>query len=162
LPRIASGALRLQAFAVTEPTVGSDTTRIETTARRVDGGYVIRGQKIWTSRALHSDLMLLLARTTPLEEVERKTDGISVFLVDMKATGDRLTIRPVATMINHATAEVFLDDVEVPLDALIGDEGNGFRYILDGMNAERILLAAECIGDGRWFIDKAVRYASER
>ena len=162
LPAIAAGELRLQAFGVTEPTVGSDTTRIETSARRVDGGYVIRGQKIWTSRALHSDLMLLLARTTPFEEVERKSDGISVFLIDMKAAGERLTIRPIATMMNHATTEVFLDDVEIPVDALIGEEGKGFRYILDGMNAERILLAAECIGDGRWFVDKAVRYACER
>jgi acyl-CoA dehydrogenase len=162
LPRIASGELRLQAFAVTEPTVGSDTTRLQTSARRVDGGYVIRGQKIWTSRALHSDLMLLLARTTPFEEVERKSDGISVFLIDMQAAGRRLSIRPVATMMNHATTEVFLDDVEVPADALVGEEGQGFRYILDGMNAERILLAAECIGDGRWFIEKAVGYASER
>jgi len=162
LPRIASGELRLQAFGVTEPTVGSDTTRLQTSARRIDGGYVIRGQKIWTSRALYSDLMLLLARTTPFEEVEHKSDGISVFLIDMKAAGEGLTIRPVATMINHATTEVFLDDVEVPADALVGEEGEGFRYILDGMNAERILLAAECIGDGRWFIEKAVRYASER
>jgi acyl-CoA dehydrogenase len=162
LPRIAAGELRLQAFGVTEPTVGSDTTRIQTSARRVDGGYVIRGQKIWTSRALHSDLMLLLARTTPYDEVERKSDGISVFLIDMGAAGERLAIRPVATMMNHATTEVFFDDVEVPADALVGEEGEGFRYILDGMNAERILLAAECIGDGRWFVDKAVRYASER
>jgi acyl-CoA dehydrogenase len=162
LPRIAAGELRLQAFGVTEPTVGSDTTRIQTSARRVDRGYVIRGQKIWTSRAEHSDLMLLLARTTPFEEVERKSDGISVFLLDMKAAGERLTIRPLETMMNHATTEVFLDDVEVPADALVGEEGHGFRYILDGMNTERILLAAECIGDGRWFVDKAVRYASER
>ncbi|MGZ4355569.1 MAG: acyl-CoA dehydrogenase family protein [Gaiellaceae bacterium] len=162
LPRIAAGELRLQAFGVTEPTVGSDTTRIQTTARRVDEGYVIRGQKIWTSRALHSDLMLLLARTTPIEEVERKSDGLSVFLIDMKAAGERLTIRPIGTMMNHATTEVFLDDVEVPADALIGEEGNGFHYILDGWNAERILIAAECIGDGRWFVGKAARYASER
>jgi acyl-CoA dehydrogenase len=162
LPRIAAGELRLQAFGVTEPTVGSDTTRIQTIARRVDGGYVIRGQKIWTSRALHSDLMLLLARTTPIEEVERKSDGISVFLIDIEAAGDRLRIRPLATMMNHATTEVFLDDVEVGADALVGEEGRGFGYILDGMNAERILLAAECIGDGRWFVERAVRYASER
>ena len=141
---------------------GPDTTRLQTNARRADGGYVIRGQKIWTSRALYSDLMLLLARTTPFEEVERKSDGISVFLIDMKAAGERLTIRPIATMMNHATTEVFLDDVEVPADALVGEEGKGFRYVLDGMNAERILLAAECIGDGRWFIEKAVSYASER
>jgi acyl-CoA dehydrogenase len=162
LSPIASGELRLQAFGVTEPTVGSDTTRIQTTAERIDGGYVIRGQKIWTSRALYSDLMLLLARTTPLEQVERKTEGLSVFLVDMRAAGDRLTIRPIKTMMNHATTEVFFDGVEVPASALVGEEGKGFRYILDGMNAERILIAAECIGDGRWFVDTAVRYASER
>ncbi len=162
LPPIARGELRLQAFGVTEPTVGSDTTRIQTTAERTDGGYVIRGQKIWTSRAEHSDLMLLLARTTPLADVERKGDGLSLFLVDMREAADRLTIRPVETMMNHATTEVFIDDVEVPADALVGTEGDGFRQILDGMNAERILIAAECIGDGRWFVDKAVRYANER
>jgi len=162
LPRIAAGELRLQAFGVTEPTVGSDTTRIQTAARRTAEGYVIRGQKIWTSRAQHSDLMLLLARTTPVEDVERKRDGLSVFLLDMRAAGERLRIHPIETMINHATTEVFLDDVEVPADALVGEEGNGFAYILDGMNAERILLAAECIGDGRWFVEKAVAYASER
>jgi acyl-CoA dehydrogenase len=162
LPRIAAGELRLQAFGVTEPTAGSDTTHIETTARRVGDAYVIRGQKIWTSRALHSDLMLLLTRTTPLDQVERRSDGMSVFLVDMRAAGDRLTVRPIETMMNHATTEVFLDDVEVPADALVGEEGEGFRYILDGMNAERILLAAECIGDGRWFVEKAVRYATAR
>jgi acyl-CoA dehydrogenase len=162
LPKLASGELRLQAFGVTEPTVGSDTTRIQTTAERVDGGYVVRGQKIWTSRALHSDLMLLLARTTPLEEVERRTEGLSVFLVDMKAAGDGLDIRPIRTMMNHASTEIFFDSVEIPASALIGEEGKGFRYILDGMNAERILIAAECIGDGRWFVEKAARYASER
>jgi alkylation response protein AidB-like acyl-CoA dehydrogenase len=162
LPKIAAGELRLQAFGVTEPTVGSDTTSIQTTAERVDGGYVIRGQKIWTSRALHSDLMLLLARTTPPEQVERKTEGLSTFIVDMKAAGETLQIRPIRTMMNHATTEVFLDGVEVPTDALVGEEGKGFRYILDGMNAERILIAAECIGDGRWFVEKASRYASER
>src|SRR4051794_19246436 len=160
LPRIASGELRLQAFGVTEPTVGSDTTRIGTSARRVGDTYVIRGQKLWTSRALHSDLMLLLARTTPLDDVERKGDGLSVFLVELPAEG--LTIRPVATMMNHGTTEVFLDDVAVPASALVGEEGKGFRYILDGMNAERILLAAECIGDGRWFVERAVAYANER
>jgi acyl-CoA dehydrogenase len=128
----------------------------------VNGGYVINGQKIWTSRALYSDLMLLLVRTTPLEQVERKSDGLSVFLVDMKQAGDGLQIRPIKTMMNHATTEVFIDNVEVPVDALIGEEGKGFNYILDGWNAERILIAAECIGDGRWFIDRAVRYASER
>jgi acyl-CoA dehydrogenase len=162
LPRIASGELRLQAFGVTEPSAGSDTTRIETRAERVEGGYVIQGQKIWMSRALHSDLMLLVARTTPFEQVERKTEGLSIFLLDMRAAGDRLTIRPVRTMINHATTEVFLDGVEVPADALVGEEGQGFRYLLDGLNAERILIAAECIGDGRWFVEKAAAYASER
>ena len=162
LPRIASGELRLQAFGVTEPSAGSDTTRIQTTAERADGEYVIRGQKIWTSRALHSDLMLLLARTTPLEQVERKTEGLSTFIVDMKAAGEALRIRPIKTMMNHATTEVFFDGVHVPADALVGEEGKGFRYILDGMNAERILIAAECIGDGRWFVEKASRYASER
>jgi acyl-CoA dehydrogenase len=162
LPRIASGELRLQAFGITEPTVGSDTTRIQTRAERAGDGYVIRGQKIWTSRALHSDLMLLLARTTPLDDVEKRTEGLSVFIVDMEAAGARLDIRPIRTMMNHATTEVFLDDVEVPGDALVGEEGQGFRYILDAMNAERILIAAECIGDGRWFVDKAAHYASER
>ena len=162
LPRIAAGELRLQAFGVTEPTVGSDTTRIQTTAERVDGGYVVSGQKVFTSRALYSDLMLLLARTTPLDRVQKRSDGLSVFLVDMKAAGDTLTIRPLKTMMNHATTEVFLDRVELPADALVGEEGKGFRYILDGMNAERVLIAAECIGDGRWFVEKASRYASER
>ncbi len=162
LPKIASGELRLQAFGVTEPTVGSDTTRIQTTAERADGGYVIRGQKIWTSRALYSDLMLLLARTTPIEQVERKTEGLSTFIVEMRAAGEALQIRPIKTMMNHATTEVFFDGVQVPADALVGEEGKGFRYILDGMNAERILIAAECIGDGRWFVEKASRYASER
>ena len=162
LPGIASGELRLQAFGITEPTVGSDTTRIQTRAERVDGGYVIRGQKIWTSRALHSDLMLLLARTTPLEDVEKRTEGLSVFVVDMRAAGAKIDIRPIKTMMNHATTEVFLDGVEVPSEALVGEEGQGFRYILDAMNAERILIAAECIGDGRWFVEKAARYASER
>jgi acyl-CoA dehydrogenase len=162
LPSIAAGELRLQAFAVTEPTVGSDTTRIQTTAERVQGGYVVRGQKVFTSRALYSDLMLLLARTTPVEQVGKKSDGLSVFLVDMKAAGEKLSIRPLRTMMNHATTEVFLDGVELPADALVGEEGRGFRYILDGMNAERVLIAAECIGDGRWFVEKAARYASDR
>jgi alkylation response protein AidB-like acyl-CoA dehydrogenase len=164
LPRIASGELRLQAFGVTEPTAGSDTTSIQTTAEAANGGYVIRGQKIWTSRALHSDLMLLLARTTPLAEVEKKTEGLSTFIVDMKAAREAgtMTIRPIKTLMNHASTEVFLDGVEVPADALVGEEGKGFRYILDGMNAERILIAAECIGDGRWFTEKATAYASER
>ena len=164
LPRIATGELRLQAFGVTEPTVGSDTTSLQTTAERVDGGYVVRGQKIWTSRALQSDLMLLLARTTPIEQIERKTEGLSTFLVDMRAAQEAgtMTIRPIRTLMNHATTEIFLDGVEVPADALVGEEGKGFRYILDGMNAERILIAAECIGDGHWFVEKASRYASER
>ena len=162
LPRIASGELRLQAFGVTEPTAGSDTPMIQTTAERVDRGYLLRGQKIWTSRAEHSDLMLLLARTTPLEQVQKRSDGLSTFLVDMKAAGDHLTIRPIKTMINHATTEVFIDGVEVPEEALIGEEGEGFRHILDGMNAERVLIASECIGDGRWFVEKAAAYASER
>src|SRR5207253_3836749 len=164
LPRIASGELRLQAFGVTEPTVGSDTTSIQTTAERVDGGYVVRGQKIWTSRALHSDLMLLLARTTPADEVEKRTEGLSTFIVDMKQAlaAGTMTIRPIKTLMNHATTEIFMDGVEVPADSLVGEEGQGFRYILDGMNAERILIAAECIGDGRWFVEKATAYASER
>ena len=162
LPKIASGELRLQAFAVTEPTTGSDTTKLSTFARPVDGGYLIKGQKVWTSRALHSDLMVLLARTTPLEDVERRSDGLSVFLIDMRDAAERMTIRPIKTMMNHSTTEIFLDDVEVPTDALIGEEGRGFRYILDGMNAERVLIAAECIGDGHWFTERARRYASER
>jgi acyl-CoA dehydrogenase len=164
LPRIASGELRLQAFGVTEPTVGSDTTSIQTTAERVDGGYVVRGQKIWTSRALHSDLMLLLARTTPADQVEKRTEGLSTFVVDMRKAleAGTMTIRPIRTLMNHATTEIFLDGVELPPDALVGEEGKGFRHILDGMNAERVLIAAECIGDGRWFVDKAARYASER
>jgi acyl-CoA dehydrogenase len=164
LPAIAAGALRLQAFGVSEPTVGSDTTRIQTAAERVDGGYVVTGQKLWTSRALHSDLMLLLARTTPLDRVARKTEGLSTFIVDMRSAvkAGTMTIRPIRTLMNHATTEIFLDGVEVPADALVGEEGQGFRHILDGMNAERILIAAECIGDGRWFVDKAAAYASER
>jgi acyl-CoA dehydrogenase len=162
LPRIASGELRLQAFGVTEPTAGSDTTKIQTTATRTDGGYVVRGQKIWTSRAQHSDLMLLLARTRPADQAEKKTDGLSVFLLDMRAAGAGLDIRPIKTMMNHATTEIFFDDVEIPASALVGEEGQGFRYILDGWNAERILIASECIGDARWFIEKAVRYGTER
>jgi acyl-CoA dehydrogenase len=162
LPRIAAGELRLQAFGVTEPTAGSDTTRIQTTAERTEDGYIVRGQKIWTSRAEHSDLMLLLARTTPLDEVERKTDGLSVFIVDMRAAGDALRIVPIRTMMNHSTTEVFFDGVELRRDALVGEEGKGFRYILDGMNAERVLIAAECIGDGRWFVRRGVEYASRR
>jgi acyl-CoA dehydrogenase len=162
LPRIAGGELRLQAFAVTEPDAGSDTTAIKTRARKVDGGYVVDGQKIWTSRAEHSDLMVLLARTTPAEEVEKRTDGLSVFLVDLRDRGSELTIKPIKTMINHATTEVFFDGLELPPESLIGTEGQGFRQILDGMNAERVLIAAECIGDGRFFIDRATAYAGER
>jgi acyl-CoA dehydrogenase len=164
LPAIASGELRLQAFGVTEPTVGSDTTHIQTSAERVDGGYRVNGQKIWTSRAQHSDLMLLLARTTPLEDVEKRTEGLSTFIVDMKQAleAGTMTIRPIRTLMNHASTEIFFDGVEIPADALVGEEGQGFRHILDGMNAERILIAAECIGDGHWFVEKATAYASER
>ena len=164
LPKIATGDLRLQAFGVTEPTSGTDTLALRTTAvKKGNDAYVINGQKIWTSRAEHSDLMLLLARTTPREEVEKRTDGLSVFIVDMrKALGNGLTIKPIRTMINHATTEVFFDDLEIPADALVGEEGKGFRYILSGMNAERILIAAECIGDARWFIKVASDYARER
>jgi acyl-CoA dehydrogenase len=162
LPKIAGGELRLQAFGVTEPTAGSDTSRIQTRARRTDDGYVISGQKIWTSRALHSDLMVLLARTTPREEVEKPTAGLSVFLIDLREQGDSVRITPIKTMMNHNTTEVFFDDLQVPSEALIGEEGKGFRYILDGLNAERILIAAECIGDGRWFVERARRYAGER
>ena len=164
LPRIASGQLRLQAFGVTEPSVGSDTTSLQTTATRVDGGWEISGQKLWTSRAEHSDLMLLLARTTPADQVAKRTEGLSTFLVDMKrAVADgTMTIRPIRTLMNHATTEIFLDRVAVPDEDLVGEEGRGFRYILDGMNAERVLIAAECIGDGRWFVDKASAYANER
>ncbi len=163
LPGIASGELRLQAFGVTEPTSGTDTTSIKTFARRDGDSYVVNGQKIWTSRAEHSDLMLLLARTTPKDEVAKRTDGMSVFVVDMReAKKAGMTIRPIRTMMNHATTEVFFDNVRVPAENLIGEEGKGFRYILSGMNAERILIAAECVGDARWFIEKASRYASER
>jgi len=163
LPKIATGELRLQAFGVTEPTSGTDTLALRTTAAR-DGNdsYVINGQKIWTSRAEHSDLMLLLARTTPREQVKKRTEGLSVFLVEMKAAGDGLKINPIRTMMNHATTEVFFDDVRVPAENLIGEEGQGFRYILSGMNAERILIGAECIGDAKWFIEKASNYAKER
>ena len=163
LPRIASGELRLQAFGVTEPTSGSDTTKLRTTAVRRGDRYVVNGQKVWISRAEHSDLLLLVARTTPLEAVRRKTDGLSVLLVDLRgAVGNGLTVRPVRTMMNHATTELFFDDLEVPAANRIGAEGDGFRYLLDGLNAERILIAAECVGDGRWFIERAVRYAGER
>jgi alkylation response protein AidB-like acyl-CoA dehydrogenase len=162
LPKVASGELRLQAFGVTEPTVGSDTTKIQTRAKKVDGGYVVDGQKVWTSRALQSDLMVLLARTTPLDQVTKKTEGLSVFLVDMRDRGSQLTIKPIKTLMNHATTEVFFDGLEVPDDALIGEEGKGFRYILDGMNAERMLIAGECVGDGRFLLDRATQYANER
>lgn len=163
LPKIASGELRLQAFGVTEPASGTDTTRIRTFAKRDGGKYIVNGQKIWISRAEHSDLMVLLVRTTPREEVSKSTDGMSVLLVDMKASlGKGLTIRPIRTMINHATTELFFDNLEVPVENLIGEEGKGFRYIIDGMNAERILIASECIGDGRFFIDRASAYAKER
>jgi acyl-CoA dehydrogenase len=163
LPGIASGKLRLQAFGVTEPTSGTDTTALRTTARREGDRYIVNGQKIWTSRAEHSDLMLLLARTTPRDEVAKRTDGLSVLLVDMReARGKSLTIRPIRTMMNHATTEVFFEDLAVPAENLIGEEGRGFRYILSGMNAERILIAAECVGDAKWFIEKARTYASER
>jgi acyl-CoA dehydrogenase len=163
LPDIAAGKLRLQSFAVTEPTTGSDTTRLKTMAVRKDDRYIVNGQKVWTSRVQHSDLMLLLARTTPLDQVQNKSDGLSVFLVDLRTSGGRgITVRPIRNMPNHETNEVFLDNLEVPAGNLIGEEGKGFRYILDGMNAERILIAAECIGDGHWFIERASRYARER
>jgi acyl-CoA dehydrogenase len=163
LPQIASGALRLQAFGVTEPTSGTDTGALKTTARREGDEFVINGQKIWTSRAEHSDLMLLLARTTPLADGMKKTDGLSVILVDMRAArGNGLTIRPIRTMMNHATTEVFFDNLRVPAENLIGQEGKGFRYILTGMNAERILIAAECVGDAKWFIERATAYARDR
>jgi acyl-CoA dehydrogenase len=163
LPKIATGELRLQAFGVTEPTSGTDTLALRTTAVR-DGNdcYVINGQKIWTSRAEYSDLMLLLARTTPRDRAKRRTEGLSVFLVDMKAAGESLKINPIRTMMNHATTEVFFDDLRVPAENLVGEEGMGFRYILSGMNAERILIAAECIGDCKWFIEKASAYAKQR
>jgi acyl-CoA dehydrogenase len=163
LPKIARGEVRLQAFGVTEPTSGTDTLSLKTTARRVANGYVVRGQKIFISRAAQSDLLLLLARTTPKAEAKSKTHGLSVFLIDIRAAiGRGLSIRPIRTMLNHATTELYFDDLVVPADALVGQEGAGFRYILDGMNAERILIASECLGDGRWFIEKASAYARER
>jgi acyl-CoA dehydrogenase len=163
LPKIASGELRMQAMGVTEPTAGTDTTKIKTVAVRKGDRYVVNGQKVWTSRLQHSDLMILLARTTPLAEVKKKSDGMSVFLVEKKeALGKGLTMRPIRNMVNHETNEVFLDNLEIPAENLIGEEGKGFRYILDGLNAERILIAAECIGDGTWFVEKAVKYAKER
>ncbi len=163
LPDVASGKLRLQAFGVTEPSSGTDTTSLKTFARRDGESYVVNGQKIWTSRAEYSDLMILLARTTPRDQVTKRTDGLSVFIVDMReAIGNGLTIRPIRTMMNHATTEIFFDDLRVPAENLVGEEGKGFRYILSGMNAERILIAAECIGDAKWFIEKAASYAKER
>jgi acyl-CoA dehydrogenase len=163
LPRIANGELRLQAFGVSEPTTGSDTTQLKTMAVRKGDKYIVNGQKVWISRAEHSDLMLLIARTTPLEQVKKRSEGLSVLLVDMTtAIGRGITIRPIRTMMNHATTELFIDDLEVPVENLIGEEGKGFKYLLDGLNAERILIAAECIGDGRWFIERATRYAKER
>ena len=161
LPDIAAGRLRLQAFGVTEPTTGSDTTKLKTRAERRNDHYLVNGQKVWTSRALHSDLMLLLARTTPLDQVKKKSDGLSVFLVDVKSSlGNGLEIKPLRAMINHNTTEVFFDSLRVPFENLIGEEGKGFRYILDSMNAERILVASEAIGDGRWFVEKASKYAT--
>jgi acyl-CoA dehydrogenase len=163
LPRIASGELRLQSFAVTEPTTGTDTTKTKTFAEKRGDSYFVNGQKVWISRVQHSDLMLLLARTTPLEQITKKTEGLSVFLVDVQKSLERgLTVRPIRNMVNHETNEVFFDNLEIPAFNLVGEEGKGFAYILDGMNAERILIAAECIGDGYWFIDKARTYASER
>ena len=163
LPQIASGALRLQAFGVTEPGSGTDTTALRTTARREGDAFVINGQKVWTSRAEHSDLMLVLARTTPRDQVEKKTAGLSTILVDMRAArGNGLTIKPIRTMMNHNSCEVFFDNLRVPVANLVGEEGRGFRYILDGMNAERLLIAAECVGDGLWFTEKSVAYAKER
>ena len=163
LPDIAKGSLRLQAFAVTEPTSGTDTTALRTTALLEGDHYVVNGQKIWTSRAEHSDLMVLLCRTTPREQVQKKTEGLSVFLVDMReARGNTLNIRPIRTMMNHASTEIFFDNMPVPVGNLIGEEGQGFRYILSGMNAERTLIASECIGDAKWFIEKATAYARER
>src|SRR5580658_1546859 len=163
LPKIATGELRLQAFGVTEPTSGTDTTSLRTFARKEGDTYIVNGQKVWTSRAEHSDLMLLLARTTPREQAKSRTHGLSTFIVDMRAAlGHGLTIRPIRTMMNHNSCELFFDDMEVPAENLVGDEGSGFRYILDGMNAERLLIAAESIGDAKWFIRKATDYAKER
>ncbi|MEO0681963.1 MAG: acyl-CoA dehydrogenase family protein, partial [Pseudomonadota bacterium] len=163
LPGVADGSIRLQAFGVTEPTSGTDTGALRTTARRDGDRYIVNGQKIWTSRAEHSDMMVLLARTTPLDQVEKKTQGLSVFLLDMREAQDAgLTIRPIRTMMNHATTEVFFDNVEVPAENLVGEEGKGFRYILSGMNAERILIAAESVGDARWFTERSTAYAKER
>jgi len=163
LPAIATGALRLQSMGVTEPTTGTDTTKLKTTAQKKGDRYVVNGQKVWISRVQHSDLMILLARTTPFGEVKRKSDGMSIFIVDLhQAIGHGLTVQPIANMVNHETNELFFDGLEIPAENLIGEEGKGFRYILDGLNAERTLIAAECIGDGYWFIDRAAKYANER
>jgi acyl-CoA dehydrogenase len=163
LPKIASGELRLQSMGVTEPTTGTDTTKIKTTAVRKGDRYVVNGQKVWISRIQHSELMILLARTTPLAEVTKKSEGMSIFLVDLReAIGNGMTVRPIENMVNHETNEIFFDNLEIPAENLIGEEGRGFKYILDGLNAERTLIAAECIGDGYWFIDKVVPYAKER
>lgn len=162
LPSIATGELRLQAFGVTEPDAGSETTRISTSAVRQGDRYIINGQKIWTSRVQHSDMMLLLARTTPYDQLTDKTQGLSVFLVDLREAGAAVEARPINTMLNHETNQVFINNLEVPVENLIGEEGKGFRYIIDGWNAERILIASECIGDGRWFVERATNYASQR
>ena len=163
LPRIAGGKLRIQSMAVTEPTAGTDTTKLKTTAVRKGDRYIVNGQKVWISRVQHSDLMVLLARTTPLAEVKKKSDGMSVFIVDVKqAMTKGMSVRPIPNMVNHETNELFFDNLEVPVDNLIGEEGRGFKYILDGLNAERTLIAAECIGDGYWFIERATKYANER
>ncbi|TAN30892.1 MAG: acyl-CoA dehydrogenase [Castellaniella sp.] len=163
LPKIASGELRLQSMAVTEPTTGTDTTRLKTTAVHKDGRYIVNGQKVWISRVQHSDLMVLLARTTPLDKVARKSEGMSIFMVDLhQAIGNGLTVRPILNMVNHETNELFFENLEIPEECLIGEEGKGFKYILDGLNAERTLIAAECIGDGYWFVDRARKYVSDR
>ena len=163
LPKVAEGKLRIQSMAVTEPTTGSDTTKIRTTAVRRGDRYIVNGQKVWISRVQHSDLMILLARTTPLADVKKRSEGMSIFIVDLRdAVGHGLTVRPIRNLVNHETNELFFDNVEIPAENLIGDEGQGFRYILDGLNAERTLIAAECIGDGYWFVDRAVKYANTR
>ena len=163
LPKIARGELRLQSMAVTEPVAGTDTTKITTTAVKKGDHYLVRGQKVWTSRVQHSDLMILLARTTPLAEVKKKSEGMSIFLVDLRESiGETLRVRPIPNMVNHETNELFFDDLKIPAENLIGEEGKGFKYILDGLNAERTLIAAECVGDGYWFIDKVAKYVQER
>src|SRR5204862_4564152 len=163
LPKIASGELRLQSMSVTEPTTGTDTTKIKTLAVKKGDRYVVNGQKVWISRVQHSDLMILLARTTPLADVRRKSEGMSIFIVDLReAVGKGLAVRPIANMVNHETNELFFENLEIPEENLIGEEGRGFKYILDGLNAERTLIAAECIGDGYWFIERARKYANER